>query len=222
MDRDLKYGDASLRVHERMQTKIKSQLNKSVTDSGLRFLKLIEAVPNWETYLTVKQLEVAKRYVTCMSAYEVDHQLKLSYGTTQQRLFGNNKTSKGAIGRLEEVARRLENSGYYERQKKMHERVKEQTKKKKSKLSPETLMKTRELFKLVVSMPDYEKYLTKIQAERVYQFVRLKNYKAVAHHFGITEIALKHSLIGKKDGDGALGKLKKAMEQNTVSSWEEI
>lgn len=222
MDKDLKYGDASLRVRENMVAKIKGQLNTSVTDSGLRFLKLIEIIPNWETYLTIKQLEVAKRYVTCMSAYEVDHQLKLNYGTTQQRLFGNNKSSKGAIGRLEEVIKRLENNGYFERQKKLHERVKSQSNTKKSKVSPETLAKTKELIKLIVAMPDYDKYLTKIQSERIYHFIRLRNYKATALHLGITETALKSCLLGKKDGEGALGKLKKAIEENTISSWEDI
>lgn len=222
MERESRYKDASLRAQESISNKIKTQLNKSATDSGLRLLKLISVIPNWETYLTAKQLEVARKYVKCMSAYEVDHQLKLSYGTTQQRLFGNNKTSKGALGRLEEVAKLLEETGYFEKLRKRQEQLKQQQKQKVSTVSDEVLAKTRELIKLAVEMPDYEKHLTKSQAEKLFQFLRLRSFKAVANHFDITESTLRQSLLGRTGQDGALGKLKKAYEQRTVNSWDEI
>lgn len=220
MGREAKYKEASLKANESISTKIKTQLNKSATDSGLRLLKLISIIPNWETYLTPKQREVAQKYVKCMSAYEVDHQLKLSYGTTQQRLFGNNKTSKGALGRLEEVTKMLEDSGYFERLRKRQEQLKQQQKA--ASISEEDLQKVRELIKLTVEMPDYEKHLTKSQSEKLYEFLRLRSFKAVANHFGITESSLKQSLFGRANQDGALGKLRKAYEQSTVSSWDEI
>lgn len=223
MDNDIKYGEASLRARERFSSQIKAQLNKNATDSGLRLLKLIEIIPNWETYLTDKQYEVAKRYIKCMSAYEVDHQLKLSYGTTQQRLFGNNKTSKGALGRLEEIAKKLENSGYFERLEKRKELVKKnQPTKKPSKISEDVLNKTRELIRLAVELPDYEKYLTKSQAEKLYQFLRLRNFKSTANFFGITEPTLRQSLLGRTEADGALGRLRKAQQKLTVNSWDDI
>lgn len=223
MERESRYKEASLRAQESMSNKIKTQLNKNATDSGLRLLKLIQVIPNWETYLTLKQREVAEKYVKLLSAYEVDHQLKLSYGTTQQRLFGNNKTSKGALGRLEEVARMLEQNGYFDKLRKRQEQLRQQQKQtKKGTVSEEILQKTRELIKLTVEMPDYEKHLTKSQAEKVYQFIRFRSFSATAKALGITEPTLRQSLLGRSDNDGVLGKLRKTYESKTVSSWDEI
>jgi DNA-binding phage protein len=216
IDTDHKYGEAALKAREHFASKVTKQLNKNVTDYGLRFIKLIGLIPNWETYLTPKQREAAQRYIKCMNAYDVDYHLKLSSGTTHQRLFGS-KTSKGALGRLEEVYRMLENNGYYEEQKKKQE-VQTQTKKKR-KMSKKSLMAYKELIKLIVEMPDYEKFLTKIQAERVFHFLRLRNVSGVARECKVTRETIQKSLIGE---GGALEKLKEASKSRTVDTWEEI
>ena len=168
---DMKYGEASLRAREYFASKVKRQLNKNVTDYGLRFIKLTTLIPNWETYLTPKQREVALRYIKCMNAYEVDYQLNLNSGTTHQRLFGN-KTSKGAIGRLEEVYKMLESNGYFEEKEKQKEAV-NQTKKNKVRLTEKSLQNIKELFKdcpeLVTKVDNnfYEKNLTKEEKKKL-------------------------------------------------------
>lgn len=220
-DANDKYKNASLKIREEMSAKLKSNLNKNTTDSGLKFLKLIEVIPNWETYLTPKQLEAAKIYIRCLNTYEVDHQLKLTYGTTQQRLFGN-KTSKGALGRLIEVYKTLESNGYFEKQKKIKELLKQKKAKEKSKISEEVINKTKELIKLAFEIPDYEKYLTKSQAEKLNQFLHFRSYKKTAQYLGISEKSLQQSLLGKKENDGVLGRLKKVYDNMTVDSWDEI
>lgn len=220
-DRDIKYGDASLRVREKFASKVRQDLNKNVPDSGMRFVKLTELIPNWETYLTEKQLESAKKYIQCLNAYEVDYQLRLNSGTTHQRLFGN-KTSKGALGRLEQVYKSLEEKGYFEelRRKKEAAATKvENGQKKKSVLSPKTIQAVKELLSLIVDNPDYEKYITKSQAEKVFHFLRLRNFALTARYCNITQEALKRALIGQ---GGVLEKLREVKNRNTVSNWDEI
>lgn len=214
---DMKYGEASLQAREYFASKVKRQLNKNVTDYGLRFIKLTTLIPNWETYLTPKQREAALRYIKCMNAYEVDYQLNLSLGTTHQRLFGN-KNSKGAIGRLEEVYKMLESNGYFEEKKKQKEAV-NQAKKNKVRLTEKSLQSIKELFKLIVEIPDYEKYLTKSQKEKVDHLMRTRSLVAAARACGVTVKSYKQALIGE---GGILDKLRKVNQDRTVNSWDEI
>jgi len=213
---DMKYGEASLRAREHFSNKVKNQLNKNVTDYGLRFIKLTGLIPNWETYLTPKQREAALRYLRTMNAYDVDYQLKLSNGTTHQRLFGS-KTSKGAIGRLEEVYKMLENNGHYAEQNKRKEVAKSD--KKKVKLTPKTLMKVKELFSLINENPEYEKHLTKPQVQKVNELIKTRSFVKGAKACGITTLSYQQALIG--DG-GALERLQKLKESRTISSWDEV
>lgn len=212
---DIQYGEASLKASESFTSQVKRDLNKNLSDNSLRFLKLTELIPNWETYLTTKQLESAKKYISLLNAYEVDYQLKLTSGTTHQRLFGN-KSSKGALGRLEEIHSALQEKGYYEKVKKKSETPKKSNP---VRLSPKTMESVRELITLIVDNPDYERYLTKSQYEKVYHFIRLRNFQSTAKFCGITQEALKRALIGS---GGALEKLRKVSNEKTVSSWDEI
>lgn len=213
---DIKYGDASLKAREYFSNKVKTQLNKNVTDYGKRFIKLTSEIPNWETYLTPKQLEVAIRYLKTMNAHEIDWQLKLTSGTTHQRLFGS-KTSKGAIGRLEEVYKMLENNGFYTEKQKLQETKK--TEVKKVKLTKKSLGKVRELFMLINTVPHYEKHLTNSQIEKVDALLKTRSFVKGAKMCGVTTLSYQQSLIGKK---GVLDTLIKAQNEQTVSSWEEI
>lgn len=217
---DIRFGEASLKAQESFTSQVKSTLNKNLPDNGLRFLKYTEAIPNWETYLTSKQLESAKKYIALLNTHEVDYQLHLNPGSTQQRLFGSN-SSKGAIGRLEEVYKALEDKGYYEKIKKKQEAAQkaQTTKKPKVKLHSKTMLAVKELISLVVDNPDYEKLLTQSETEKIYHFLRLRNFQSTARFCGITQEALKRSLIGK---DGVLDKLRKEASKKTVSSWDEI
>lgn len=215
---DIKYGEASLRASDSFTSQVKSELNRNLSDNSLKFLKYTELIPNWETYLTTKQLESAKKFITLLNSNEVDYQLNLNQGTTHQRLFGS-KTSKGALGRLEEVYEALEEKGYYEQIKKKKEAAQAAKKVKKQRLSPKTIESVRELITLIVDYPEYEKYLTKSQAEKVHHFIRLRNFQSTARHCGITQEALKRALIGQ---GGVLDKLKEETSKNTVNSWDEI
>lgn len=216
---DIRFGEASLKAQENFTSQVKSNLNKNLPDNALKFLKYTETIPNWETYLTTKQLESAKKYIALLNAHEVDYQLKLNPGVTQQRLFGSS-SSKGAMGRLEEVYKALEEKGYYEKIKKKQEAVQAaKTAKKPAKLNSKTILAVKELITLVVDNPDYEKFLTPSESNKVYHFIRLRNFQATARFCGITQEALKKSLIGK---NGVLEKLRAEAASKTISSWDEI
>lgn len=180
------------------------EIYKGVPDSGLKLLDLIEKVPNWETYLTPKQREVAILYIKCLNACEVDYQLKLNNGTTHQRLFGSS-TSKGAIGRLEEISKLL-------KEKPIREKQVKDNKKAISKKMKENIM---ELIQLLSDIPNYENYLTELQKERLYMFLQLKSIKACADHFCISEQTFNQTLFGNT---GILRKLKEFQTNN----WNEI
>ena len=222
MDDFLQYGDAALKSAEKYTSKVLAEIHKGVPDSGLRFLKLTELVPNWETYLTTKQLEAAEKYIKCLNASEVDYQLNLCIGTAQQRLFGNS-TSKGAIGKLEEIIKRLENQGYFEKQKAKQQKVETVKRKGPTRVvSDKTKIEVGELIKYICEIPDYEKYLTYSQKERIYQFLRLRSIKQCAKYFSITEVTFKQSLLGKSGDGGILGRLRQAANITMVNNWDDI
>jgi len=223
MDDKLRYRDIEAKSAEVYTSKVLREINKGVSDSGLRLLRLIEIIPNWETYLTAKQLEAAEEYIKCMNACEVDYKLNLNMGTTQQRLFGNS-TSKGALGRLEEIVKRLEKQGYFEKQKALQEKAKANTNKvkKPAVISDKTKDEIRELLRLVVEMPDYEQHLTDSQKDRMFQFLRLKSIKQCAKYFDVAETTFKQSLLGKSGQGGILGKLKSVSQSQTIDNWDDI
>ncbi len=75
-----------------------------------RLLYLIGKINNWENYLTVKQLEVARIYISTKNTHAIDTQLKLTNGTTYHRLFGSSKSQKvqgGALRKLEKIYKDL-------------------------------------------------------------------------------------------------------------------
>lgn len=210
-----RYGEASLRSREYLSSKVTKQLNKNITDYALRFVKLTTLIPNWQTYLTPKQLESAERYLKCYNATDVDHQLKLTYGTTHQRLFGGS-SSKGALGRLEDIYKTLERQGFFhEKEKKAEQIEKEKT----PKLTPQTILKIKELLKIVVETNNYEQYLTSAQADKVKEFLVRRSLPKAAAALNITTLSYQQALIGS---GGILDILKKAIEKKSVNSWEDI
>jgi hypothetical protein len=78
---------------------------------------LVEHIPNWELYLTDKQLECAKLFVGGMNVIMIEDKLNLGRTTANSRLFGNSdKTgikSKGALGKLEEIYKKLDDRGFF-------------------------------------------------------------------------------------------------------------
>lgn len=223
MNDHLKYGDLASRSIEQYTSKVLNEIHKGVSDSGLKLLRLIEIIPNWETYLTSKQLEAAEEYVKCMNCCEVDYKLNLNIGTAQQRLFGNS-TSKGALGRLEEVVRRLEKQGYFEKQKAAQEKILAEANKPKkiTSMSDKTKEEIRELLKLIVEMPDWETFLNDNQRERAFKFLQLKSIKQCAKYFNITEISFKQSLLGKGGQGGVLNRLREVSKSQTIDNWDDI
>lgn len=213
----MKYEDIPHQSVEKYTTKVLQEIHKGVSDSGLKLLQLIQMIPNWETYLTSKQLEVMKCYIKCLNASEVDYQLKLNSGTTQQRLFGSS-TSKGALGRLEEIVKIFENQGYFEKQKKV---AKNQPQRKQI-ISDKTKEGIKELLKIINDMPEYEQYLTENQKIKLFEFLRLKSIKGCARHFDVEETTFRQSLLGRNKNDGILGKLRKIYYEKTINNWEEI
>ena len=173
-----------------------------------RLIELISIIPNWETYLTEKQLESSEQFIRYLNCSEVDYKLGLSNGTTKNRLFGDS-INKGAIGRLELVYDKLISSGYL---KKKHNN---------KYLSPKVKNSIKELIKLVIEIPNYESFLNNSQKERVYQFMRLRSISECAKYFNITETTFKQSLIGRDGNSGILGKLN-STAYNNISKWEDL
>lgn len=206
----MNYEKASLAARENFASKVTKGLNKNVSDDGMRFLKLTTLVPNWETYLTEKQKESAVRYVKNLNASEVDYQLKLNVGVTNNRIFGGS-TYRGAIGRLEDAYENLKKAGYYDKP--------VQKESKKTNISDKTLSNVKELISLIIDHQDYSKYLTSAQAKKVESFLRHRSFVKASKELGISPKSLQQSLIGSK---GALVKLRKIHNDKLVSSWEEI
>lgn len=98
--------------------------SEKVSEKGRYLLKLIQVVPNWETYLTDVQLKSVKLYQTSLNVVEVAKVLKVDSSTTYTNLFGeNNEHNKtlGALGRLLKAYNMLKESGYYDTLKKRQE-----------------------------------------------------------------------------------------------------
>lgn len=181
-----------------------------------RFMFLIGQIPNWELYLTDKQLECAKSYISNLDTYMVDDKLQLRQGTSYTRLFGS-KTSKGAIGKLEDVYIKLDNMGYFNKKENL-----KKSNNNKPILSDKTLNKVKELFKLITEIEDYGQYLTTSQNKKLYQFLQKRSFKECAKHFEITEITFKQAILGKDNHSGIFGKLKNIYELNHVNNWDDI
>lgn len=217
-----KYGSAAIKSMEKFSNKVLLEINKSLPDSGLKLLNLIEIIPNWETYLTDKQLESTKEYIKHLSASEVDYRLGLRIGTTQQRLFGT-ISSKGALGRLEEIKDRLDKQGYFEHKKTAIQKDQKRAKNAKpTKISDKTKEQIKELFFIISQVPNYKEYLMPSQIERLEKFLELKSVKSCAKYFGITEVTFKQSLFGRSYDSGILGKLRKVYESTTINKWSDL
>ena len=217
-----KYGDAAIKSAESYAKKVLIEVNKNVSDSGLRLLHLIEIIPNWETYLTIKQLEATKKYIKCLSSSQVDYELNLTTGVAHHRLFGNSK-SKGALGKLEDVYKILDAQGYFER---IQTITKKEEKKrnviKKNVITDKTKNQLKELFTIISELDNYDQYLTNSQSEKLQKFLELKSIKSCSEYYGITETTFRQTLFGRGANTGILGKLKTAYENITVNKWEEI
>lgn len=194
------------------------EINKGLSGKGQRLQYLIETIPNWETYITDKQLEVAKLYVTCLNASDVDYKLDLRIGTTQQRLFGSS-TSKGALGTLEEKEKLLKESGYFDRQQRLQDK---KPRLRKKRLTDNTKMQIKELFVLISEVEDYNKYLTGSQTKRLQSFLELKSITKCARIFEVEEVTFKQSLLGRSGKGGIVGRLREAKLNTHVNSWDEI
>ena len=180
-----------------------------------RLLFLINKIPNWETYLTDKQLEATKLYLSTFNATLVDIKLNLSTSTAYARIFGGSN-SKGALGKLEEAYSKLDKLGYFNKQ---NVKKKESTK---PIISNKTLEKTKELFDIINKMEDYKIYLTQSQNEKLDKFLSTRSYKECAKYFNINESSFKQSILGRDDSSGILGKLRKEYNKKYVNDWDKI
>jgi hypothetical protein len=187
-----------------------------------RFLFLVEKIPNWELYLTDKQLECAKLYISGMSVTMIEDKLNLGRSTAYSRLFGNSdKTgikSKGAMGKLEEIYTKLEKMGHF-KEKEIKDKQKYANK---AILSDKTLQKVKELLTIVSDLEDYQQYLTESQNEKLYKFLQTKSFKECAKYFDIAEITFKQTILGRDDDSGILGKLRKEYDKSHINDWNSL
>lgn len=167
-----------------------------------KFIFLLGKIPNWEIYLTDKQLECAKIFITTLNVAKTDDILKLTPGSSYKRLFGC-KTSKGAIGSLQNVYTKLETSGYY--------------KSTISTINDDLLSDIKLLFKIITELDDYTVYLSDSENELVYNFLKFRSLKECAKIYNTSIFEIK-----KKLSDNILNKLKTNYESNHVSNWDDI
>lgn len=102
------YEQASIGIRDGYARKTRAKSNSSngkISEKGITLMKLIDIIPNWETYLTEKQLEAVNEYKTAMSIVDVGNMLKIHASSADSRLFGDPdpKKEKGALGRLMEA-----------------------------------------------------------------------------------------------------------------------
>jgi hypothetical protein len=103
------YEESSIGVRDKHARKVRAKSyggNGKISEKGLMLMKLIRIIPNWETYLTEKQLEAVKEYRYAMSIVDVSDRLKIHVSSADSRLFGDpnpEKKEKGALGRLMEA-----------------------------------------------------------------------------------------------------------------------
>ncbi len=186
-----------------------------------RLMFLIEMISNWEVYLTDKQLEATKLYLSTFDATMVDIKLDLTKSTAHKRIFGGS-TSKGALGRLEEAYTKLEKMGYLKNDKNNKSAKTNKRNITQPILANKTLEKTKELFLIISQLENYNSYLTQSQNEKLDKFLSTRSFKACAKYFNINESSFKQSILGRDDSSGILGKLKKEYDKNHINDWDNI
>lgn len=127
MDRKSFYSQASIQLRDwyakQQRNKYVNQ-NDNVSEYGRQLLKLIKIIPNWETYLTARQVQAVKSYVINLHASEVAKELAVEDSTAYEILFGRkNGRSLGALGKLKIAYKRLQETGYFKNLEKMNKTV---------------------------------------------------------------------------------------------------
>ena len=96
--------------YERDLLKFRAKTGDYFCKNEQDLLNLINTIPNWETYLTDKQLKVTQLYIGCRNATSVDIQVGLTTGVSYHTLFGCTKDGVhvgGVLKKLKFVKHRL-------------------------------------------------------------------------------------------------------------------
>lgn len=112
MDRRSRYAAASIDVRDKSANSVRKDAGPQQARTVLRLFNLVQIVPNWETYLTEKQLEAVVLYKGNRDLNKCDEILELSKGGTYTRIFGDKYNQHhGAVGRLEAAYKKLFEAG---------------------------------------------------------------------------------------------------------------
>lgn len=175
-----------------------------------RFLYLIGKIPNWEVYLTSKQLECCKQYIYTLNTYTVDENLNLKRGTCKNRLFGTS-TSQGVIGKLEKVYEKLNNMGYFKKPIINDNNIKNNI----------IMDRVKDLFKIITELENYNNYLNKYQNDILYFFIKTRSLKQCSEHFNLSNKVLCNLLLGSVD-TSIYEILKKNYDNKFINNWDNI
>lgn len=92
------YQQSIIDAHKRSLMKARIEFNDSFCKDEEKLIELTEKLPNWQSYLTEKQLKILQLYISYRNTSAIDNQLKLTNGVSYHTLFGNNKNGKNVEG----------------------------------------------------------------------------------------------------------------------------
>ena len=105
------YQKAIISTNQRDLSKFRVEINDSYCKYEDELIKLFETIPNWQTYLTDKQLQISQLYINYKNTCAIDTHLKLANGVSYHTLFGSMKNEKqvgGVLKKLRNVVKVLE------------------------------------------------------------------------------------------------------------------
>ena len=105
------YSRSAVAINQRELSKFRAETNDYFCRHEEELMALIQKIPNWQTYLTDKQLQVVQLYVSNPNTCAIDTQLKLANGVSWHTLFGtvkDNKSTGGVLKKLKSVQKKLD------------------------------------------------------------------------------------------------------------------
>lgn len=97
------YKMAAIATNQRDLRKFRAETKDYYCKHEDELIKLVETVPNWQSYLTDKQLKIVELYINFRNTSAVDTHLSLTNGVTYHTLFGSMKDNQKVGGVLKKL-----------------------------------------------------------------------------------------------------------------------
>lgn len=105
-DRSNFYRNFSISLDELDQEKFRHESKDKISKYESKLKSLVDKIVLWETYLSEKQVNIVKMFLSSKNASMVDDYLKLPKGTSWHILFGE-QGENGVLGKLIKVEEKL-------------------------------------------------------------------------------------------------------------------